>query len=140
MKHKIGKFTILGTDQDFPKPSSEPLSVAYNEKLERKRWHGRKTKYKTEINPIRNRFDRMKSYCLSRKIDWRVDWRDYERLWETAPEVFSKEKGRMVPAKEHCDRKSAVRACRKNQTDDYVALDNLVLKHGSVIIHGPLSP
>ena len=122
--YKIGDIVIHGTDQDFRKSPVEKLSVRYRDKLDRVRYHDRKTRYKKRVNPLRNRFDRMKSYCLGNKIDWRVDWRDYKRLWETAPEVFSEELGRMVPAKDYCDRK--------------VAVDNLVLKQGSKIIWGPL--
>lgn len=138
--HKIGDMIIHGTDQDFPKSPSEALSVRYKDRIEKELRNMRKTKYKREIDPIRNRFDRMKSYCLKNKIDWRVDFRDYERLWETAPEVFSEEKGRMIPAIEATNRRSGVRATRIDQNQRFVDITNLVLKQGSVIIHGPLSP
>ena len=133
--HKVGEFTILGTDQDFPKSSSEALSVRFSEDLEKERRIVRRNDAKRQIDPIRNRFDRMKSYCWSRKIPWDVDWWDYKRLWETAPDVFDPERGEMVPAVEYCDRRGKLRACREKLGQKYVDETNLVLKLGNKIHH-----
>lgn len=132
---KVGDRRILGTDQDFPKSPVEVLSVAYNDKMELHKRRKRKAWFKGGKSTLRNRFDRMKSYHFKRGVDWRLDYEDYRRLWETAPEVFDKESGRMVHPLHFADRRGKVRACRINQLDRVVDYNNICLKHKGKIIH-----
>ena len=132
---EIGGRRILGTDQDFPKSPAEAVSVAYNEKMELHKRSGRRHWNKTGKTTLRNRFDRMKSYHFKRGVDWRLDFEDYKRLWETAPQIFDRESGRMVTPLHFADRRGKVRACRINQLDRVIDHNNICLKHKGKIIH-----
>lgn len=140
VKFKVGQLEILGTEGDFRESPSEVLSGGFRKSIEKKNRVDRRLGAKREIDVLRNRFDRMKSYCNKAGIDWRIDYWDYCRLWETAPDIYDPEKGREVPAIEYSDRKSKLRACRVNPRDRFVDRSNLCLKIRGRIFHGPLRP
>jgi len=84
---------------------------------------------------MRNRFDRMKSYYFKNGLDWNLDFDDFIRLWETAPEIWDEDKRVFVPAKEYADRRGKLRVARKHSLDKYISYDNACLKLKSTIFH-----
>lgn len=139
-RFKVGDMEILGTDQDFRESPVEKVSVGYEASMEKSKRKSRKYRANNPIDVLRNRFDRMKSYCMNNGVDWRLDYYDYCRLWETAPDIYDPSKGREVPAIEYSDRRSKLRATRVNPRDTYVDISNFCLKLKGRIFYGPLRP
>jgi len=133
--HRMGDMVILGTDQDFRKSPLEVVSGGFERTMERIARSGRRYKTNKAIDPMKNRFDRMKSYYFKKGMDWDLDFDDFLRLWETAPEIWDEDKRVFVPAKEYADRRGKLRVARKHSLGKYISYDNACLKLKSTIFH-----
>ena len=137
--YKVGDMTILGTTDDFRESPVEAVSGGFEAIMERNARGIRRRRAKNPIEPMRNRFDRMKSYYFKRGMDWNLDFDDFLRLWETAPDIWDEDKRVFVPAKEYADRRGKLRVARKRSLDRYISYENACLKLRGVIFHS-LSP
>lgn len=135
VRFKIGEREVLGTSEDFRESPAEALKLEFEEKMERKRARQRRERAMDPVPTLKNRYDRMKSYCTSNGIDWRISFEDYCRLWEEAPRIYDPDRGMTVDAVEYADRKCKIRATRRNLTDKFVSKENLVLKLSGKIYH-----
>ena len=133
--YKIGGMNILGTDDDFRKSTVEAVSGGFEAALDNKNRQARKYRAKHPIERMRNRFDRMKSYYFKNGLDWNLDFDDFIRLWETAPDIWDEDKGEFVNAKDFADRRGKLRVARKRSLDKYIDYSNECLKYRGTIHH-----
>jgi len=70
--YKIGGMNILGTTDDFRESPVEAVSGGFEAIMERNARGIRRRRAKNPIEPMRNRFDRMKSYYFKRGMDWNL--------------------------------------------------------------------